>query len=73
MKKTVRDKVNLFNLFRWQRELGLNKFMGAVLKKRIAKIETNLLSCNPSILNFDLYRLYYLAELAKGASENRES
>ena len=62
--KTVRDKVNLFNLYCWQRELGLEKFISQVLEKRIGKIETNLLSCNPSIFNFDLYRLYYLGELA---------
>ena len=63
--KTVRKKVALFNLHFWQRELGLNEFISTILKKRITKIEANLLSCNPSILNFDLYRLYHLAELAK--------
>ena len=71
--KTVRDKVNLFNLYFWQRELGLNKFISPILEKRITKIETNLRSCNPSIFNFDLYRLYYLTELVKGTAENTES
>ena len=71
--KTVRNKVNLFNLYFWQRELRLNKFISSILEKRIAKIETNLLSCNPSILNFDLYRLYYLTELAEEISEKTES
>jgi glycosyltransferase involved in cell wall biosynthesis len=68
--KTVRTKVNLFNLYFWQRELGLNKIISTILKKRISKIETNLLSCNPSIFNFDLYRLYYLTELAKQNSRD---
>ena len=63
--KIVRNKVNLFNLYFWQRELGLNKFISPILEKRITKIETNLRSCNPSIFNFDLYRLYYLNEIAK--------
>src|SRR5687768_11430560 len=69
--KAIRDKVSLFNLYFWQRELGLNKFISAILKKRITKVETNLLSCNPSIFNFDLYRLYYLTELAKETSETQ--
>ena len=71
--KTVRNKVNLFNLYFWQRELGLNKFIRSILEKRISRIETKLRSCNPSIFNFDLYRLYYLTELAKETSENTES
>ena len=71
--KTVRNKVNLFNLYFWQRELGLDRFVSYISKRRISKIESNLLSCNPSIFNFDLYRLYYLAEMAKGPAENTES
>lgn len=63
--KRVRNKVRLFNLYCWQRQLGLPKFLNSLLQERIHKIETNLMSCNPSIFNFDLYRLYYLTELAK--------
>jgi len=71
--RIVRNKVNLFNLYFWQRKLWLNKFISSILEKRITKIETNLRSCNPSIFNFDLYRLYYLTELVKGTAENTES
>lgn len=58
----LRQKINLFNLFYWQKKLGINKLVASTLKNRIINIEKNLQSCNPSILQFDLYRLYYLIE-----------
>ena len=61
----VRKKVNLYNLFYWQRKLGLNKIVSGILKKRIDKIEKNLKSCFPSLIQFDLYRLYHLKGITK--------
>ena len=61
----VRKKVNLYNLFYWQRKLGLNKIVSGILKKRIDKIEKNLKSCFPSLIQFDLYRLYHLTGITK--------
>jgi glycosyltransferase involved in cell wall biosynthesis len=63
--KLVRNKVALYNLFYWQHKLGLSKIVSGVLFKKINKIEKKLLSCNPSLLDFDLYRLFYLTAIAK--------
>jgi glycosyltransferase involved in cell wall biosynthesis len=63
--KLVRNKVALYNLFYWQDKLGLSEIVSSVLNKKINKIEKKLLSCNPSLLDFDLYRLFYLTALAK--------
>lgn len=67
----VRRKVSLYNLFYWQKKFGLSKIISSGLKKRIDKIESNLQSCNPSILQFDLYRLYYLIQIANEDSDGR--
>ena len=63
--RLVRKKVRLYNLFYWQRKAGISKMIISSLKKRIKKIESNLVSCNPSLKQFDLYRLYHLLEIAK--------
>ena len=63
--KYLREKISLYNLFYWQRKLGLSRMVEHNLKKRRSRIEANLLSCNPSLLQFDLYRLYYLIEFSK--------
>jgi hypothetical protein len=48
--KIVRDKVNLFNLYFWQRELGLNKFISPILRK--AHYQKLKLTFGPAILQF---------------------
>jgi hypothetical protein len=63
--KLVRNKVALYNLFYWQHKLGLSEIVRGMLNKKINKIEKKLLSCNPSLLDFDLYRLFYLTAIAK--------
>jgi glycosyltransferase involved in cell wall biosynthesis len=63
--KLVRNKVALYNLFYWQHKLGLSEIVSGVLNKKVNKIEKKLLSCNPSLLDFDLYRLFYLTAMAK--------
>jgi glycosyltransferase involved in cell wall biosynthesis len=63
--KLVRNKIALYNLFYWQHKLGLSEIVRGMLNKKINKIEKKLLSCNPSLLDFDLYRLFYLTAIAK--------
>jgi glycosyltransferase involved in cell wall biosynthesis len=63
--KLVRNKVALYNLFYWQHKLGLSEIVAGILNKKINKIEKKLLSCNPSLLDFDLYRLFHLTAIAK--------
>jgi hypothetical protein len=63
--ETVRKRVSLYNLFFWQHKLGFSKIIEDNLERRKAKIEKNLHSCNPSLFQFDLYRLYYLIKIAK--------
>jgi glycosyltransferase involved in cell wall biosynthesis len=62
---SVRKRISLYNVFFWLRKLGLSKLIESNLKRRKAKIENNLHSCNPSLFQFDLYRLYYLIKLSK--------
>lgn len=69
----IRDKVSLYNLFYWQKKFGLSKIISLSLKKKIDKIESNLKSCNPSIIQFDLYRLYYLIQIANEPSKRKEN
>jgi hypothetical protein len=59
-KNVVKNKVRLIELYLLLERLHLNQFVWRVLQKRIKKIERNLNSCNPSLFQFDLYRLYYL-------------
>jgi len=61
----VRRINGLYHLFCWQKELGLTRVTASILSKRIKNIETNLRSCNPSLLQFDFYRLYHLIKLAQ--------
>ena len=63
--ETVKKKVRLYRLFYWQHKLGLHKMYTSFLNKRIRKIEENLQSCNPSLLQFDLYRLYILFRITQ--------
>ena len=61
-KEEIRRTVALYKLYLLLRELGCISLVRSILKKRIEKINKNLNSCNPSLLQFDLYRLYYLIE-----------
>jgi hypothetical protein len=63
--KVVQKRVRLYNMFLRLQSLGLTSIFQNVLRKKIKKIEENLASCHPSLLNFDLYRLYYLIDFAK--------
>jgi glycosyltransferase involved in cell wall biosynthesis len=64
--KVVQKKVHLYKILMRLQALGLTSIFQNVLRKRIKRIEENLASCHPSLLNFDLYRLYYLIDFAKG-------
>jgi glycosyltransferase involved in cell wall biosynthesis len=64
--RLLRKKVGLYNLFFWQRKLGLDKIIAPVLEKRLERIVNNLQSCQPSLTQFDLYRLYHLIKISKG-------
>jgi hypothetical protein len=58
--KAVKSRVRLIRLYLLLERLHLNQFVWNALQKRIKKIEKNLNSCNPSLFQFDLYRLYHL-------------
>lgn len=58
----VKNRVRLIKLYLLLKKLSLIRFVQRILYKRIEKIEMNLRSCNPSILQFDLYRLYHLTK-----------
>ena len=70
-KEEIRRTVALYKLYLLLRELGCISLVRSILKKRIEKINKNLNSCNPSLLQFDLYRLYYL--IINGDSLIRET
>jgi glycosyltransferase involved in cell wall biosynthesis len=61
----LQKRSSLFRLFYWQKKLGLSRMTRFVLKSRMKKIEANLHSCDPSLLQFDLYRLYHIHSLAR--------
>jgi hypothetical protein len=58
--KKVKSRVRLVQLYLLLEQLHLNQFVRKAIQKRIKKIEKNLKSCNPSLFQFDLYRLYHL-------------
>lgn len=58
--KALKCRVKLIKLYLLLEQLSLNQLVQRVLHKKIKKIETSLNSCNPSLFQFDLYRLYYL-------------
>jgi len=59
--KELKKQVGLYEIFYWQKKLGLTRIVNTILKTRIKGIEQKLLSCNPSLFLFDLYRLYHLS------------
>jgi glycosyltransferase involved in cell wall biosynthesis len=61
----VRKKVRIYDFYCLQKKMGLTAMIAAVLNKRIEAINQNLVSCQPSLLNFDLYRLYHLIRISK--------
>jgi glycosyltransferase involved in cell wall biosynthesis len=61
----VKNKVSLYKLYLLQKKLGATSLIEKILAKKINTIEVNLRSCNPSLFQFDLYRLYYLIQFAK--------
>ena len=66
--KTVEEKVKLYRLFRHIDKPGLRTIVTGLLRSRIGLIEQNLNSCNPSLFNFDCYRLYHLLKLSQPSS-----
>jgi glycosyltransferase involved in cell wall biosynthesis len=57
----LKKQVGLYKIFYWQKKLGMVGIVNTILKTRIKQIEQKLLSCNPSLFLFDLYRLYHLS------------
>jgi glycosyltransferase involved in cell wall biosynthesis len=57
----IKRQVGLYKIFCWQNKLGLTRIVNTILETRIKKIEEKLLSCNPSLFLFDVYRLYHLS------------
>ena len=66
--ETVEDKIKLYRLFRRINKPGLRPIVTGLLNSRISSIEQNLNSCNPSLFNFDCYRLYHLLKLSQTSS-----
>ena len=61
----VRKQVRLYNWFCRMKGLGLEKMIKTYLEKRLKKIERRLQSCDPSLMQFDFFRLYYLVQSVK--------
>jgi hypothetical protein len=59
------NRVTIYKFYRWLKRLGLSYIIGSLLKKRIRTIESRLLSCNPSLFQFDLYKVYHLLQIEK--------
>ena len=61
------NKINInmpiLRTYRILKFFGLAKITGTLINKKAKKIETNLLSSNPNLLLFDLYRLAYFCRI----------
>ena len=66
--ETVEEKIKLYRLFKRINKPGLRPIVTGLLNRRIGSIEQNLNSCNPSLFNFDCYRLYHLLKLSQTSS-----
>jgi len=62
-KKISSDDSKIIKAFDFLKKLKLTKFSVFLFKKNITKIEQNLLSKNPSLFLFDLYKLGYFCSL----------
>lgn len=56
----VKRKVKLVKIYFFLKQYRMTGVIKHFLKRRIKTIEENLNSCNPSLFQFDLYRLYHL-------------
>ncbi len=63
LKKIQSNKISLLKAFRILRNLGLTKIFGKVILKFNLRIEKNLMSKQPNIFLFDLYRLGYFCKI----------
>ncbi|MBF4466100.1 glycosyltransferase family 2 protein [Flavobacterium sp. LC2016-12] len=61
--KISREDSKIIKAFEFLKKLKLAKFSSFLFKKNQIKIERNLLSQNPSLLLFDLYKLGYFCRL----------
>ncbi|MFB3388850.1 glycosyltransferase family 2 protein [Flavobacterium sp. LAR06] len=64
-KKISSEDSKIIKAFEFLKKLKLTKFSVFLFKKNITKIEQNLLSENPSLFLFDLYKLGYFCSLKK--------
>ena len=67
-KKEVEEKVKLFRLVKLIIRLGFGSIVTRRLHSHMSSIEHNLNSCNPSLFDFDRYRLYHLLKLSQSFS-----
>ncbi|NND51455.1 MAG: glycosyltransferase [Flavobacteriaceae bacterium] len=62
-KRITHHDITLLKAFQWLKILGLNGLFGQLLLKFNTRIERNLLSEDPSMFQFDLYRLGHFCRL----------
>lgn len=64
-KDDLKKHVRLYRFYCFQKKLGLGTLLLQLDKLVHAKLLTNLYSCSPSLLLFDLYRLMLLVRLSR--------